>query len=67
MTNEFPLELQKIILQAEYRTLSRVREEFPRKSNHKATVYIEKELSAILDKINEIDNKLNELKYGKKS
>ena len=67
MTNEFPLELQKIIFQAEYRTLSRVREEFPRKSNHKATVYIEKELSVILDKINEIDNKLNELKYGKKS
>jgi hypothetical protein len=39
MTNDIPLLFQKTMLEIEYRTLSRVRDEFPRKSNHRAVEY----------------------------
>jgi hypothetical protein len=48
------------MLEIEYRTLSRVREEFPRKSNHKAVDYIEKELYNVINEIDHINRKLNQ-------
>lgn len=59
MTNDVPLLFQKTVLQVEYRTLSRVREEFPKKSNHKAVDYIEIEMTRVLNEIDEINKKLN--------
>ena len=62
MTNDVPLLFQKTVLQVEYRTLSRVRDQFPKKSNHKAVAYIEVQLTKVLNEIDEIDKKLN---YGR--
>ena len=62
MTNDVPLLFQKTVLQVEYRTLSRVREEFPKKSNHKAVVYVEVQMTMVLNEIDAIDKKLN---YGR--
>lgn len=62
MTNDVPLLFQKTILQAEYRTLSKVREQFPKKSNHKAVTYVEVQMTRVLNEIDEIDKKLN---YGR--
>jgi len=62
MTPDVPLLFQKTVLQVEYRTLSRVREEFPKKSNHKAVVYVEVQMTKVLNEIDEIDKKLN---YGR--
>ena len=59
MTNDVPLLFQKTVLQVEYRTLSRVREEFPKKSNHKAVAYVEVQMTKVLNEIDEIDKKLN--------
>ena len=59
MTPDVPLLFQKTVLQVEYRTLSRVREEFPKKSNHKAVVYVEVQMTKVLNEIDEIDKKLN--------
>ena len=59
MTNDVPLLFQKTVLQVEYRTLSRVREEFPKKSNHKAVTYVEVQMTKVLNEIDEIDKKLN--------
>lgn len=59
MTNDVPLLFQKTVLQVEYRTLSRVREQFPKKSNHKAVVYVEVQMTKVLNEIDEIDKKLN--------
>ena len=49
------LHKKKTILRVEYGTLSRVREEFPRKSNHKAVTYIEKRLTVIIEEIDKIN------------
>ena len=62
MTNDVPLLFQKTVLQVEYRTLSRVREQFPKKSNHKAVGYIEVQMTMVLIEIDKIDKKLN---YGR--
>ena len=62
MINDTPLLIQKTLLQVEYRTLSRVREEFPRRSNHKAVVYIEKELTRLVKEIDEINKKVKSWK-----
>lgn len=62
MTNDVPLLFQKTVLQVEYRTLSRVREQFPKKSNHKAVAYVEVQMTRVLNEIDEIDKKLN---YGR--
>lgn len=62
MTNDVPLLFQKTVLQVEYRTLSRVREQFPKKSNHKAVSYIEVQMTMVLIEIDKIDKKLN---YGR--
>lgn len=62
MINDTPLLIQKTLLQVECRTLSRVREEFPRKSNHKAVVYIEKELTRLVKEIDEINKKVKSWK-----
>lgn len=62
MTNDVLLLFQKTVLQVEYRTLSRVREEFPKKSNHKAVVYVEVQMTRVLNEIDEIDKKLNQKK-----
>jgi hypothetical protein len=62
MTNDIPLLFQKTMLEIEYRTLSRVRDEFPRKSNHRAVEYIEKELCRILDELKIINDKLLKLR-----
>lgn len=59
MTEDIPLMFHKTILQKEYRTLSRVREEFPRRSNHKAVIYIEKELTRLVKEIDKINQELN--------
>lgn len=58
MTEDLPLIFHKTILQKEYRTLSRVREEFPRRSNHKAVIYIEKELTRLVKEIDKINQQL---------
>ena len=57
MTPDVPLLFQKTVLQVEYRTLSRVREQFPKKSNHKAVVYGEVQMTRVLNEIDEIDKK----------
>ena len=62
MTNDVPLLFQKTVLQVEYRTLSRVRDQFPKKSNHKAVSYIEVQMTKVLNELDEIDKKLN---YGR--
>ena len=62
MTPDVPLLFQKTVLQVEYRTLSRVREQFPKKSNHKAVVYVEVQMTRVLNEIDEIDKKLNQKK-----
>ena len=59
MTNDVPLLFQKTVLQVEYRTLSRVREHFPKKSNHKAVVYVEVQMTKVLNEIDEINKNLN--------
>jgi len=59
MTNDVPLLFQKTVLQVEYRTLSRIREQFPKKSNHKAVAYVEVQMTKVLNEIDEIDKKLN--------
>ena len=59
MTNNVPLLFQKTLLQVEYRTLSRLREQFPKKSNHKAVAYIEVQLTKVLNELDEINKKLN--------
>lgn len=59
MTPDIPLLFQKTVLQVEYRTLSRVREEFPKKSNHKAVVYVEVQMTKVLNEIDEINKQLN--------
>lgn len=59
MISEAGLLISKTLLQIEYRTLSRLREEFPRVSKHKAVVFIEKEFVRILGEIQDIDEKLN--------
>lgn len=59
MTNDVPLLFQKTVLQVEYRTLSRVREQFPKKSNHKAVAYVEVQMTMVLNEIDTIDKKLN--------
>ena len=59
MTPDVPLLFQKTVLQVEYRTLSRVREQFPKKSNHKAVVYVEVQMTKVLNEIDEIDKQLN--------
>lgn len=62
MTEDIPLMFQKTVLQVEYRTLSRVREQFPKKSNHKAVAYVEVQMTRVLNELDEIDKKLN---YGR--
>lgn len=59
MTEDIPLMFHKTILQKEYRTLSRVREEFPKRSNHKAVAYVEVQMTRVLNEIDEINKKLN--------
>jgi|LakMenEpi03Aug12_release.lakeMendotaPanAssembly.Ray.scaffolds.fasta_scaffold00187_64 hypothetical protein len=59
MTPDIPLLFQKTVLQVEYRTLSRVREEFPKKSNHKAVVYVEKEMTRVINELDSINHQLN--------
>jgi hypothetical protein len=39
--------------------LSKVREKFPKKSNHKAVVYVEKEMTRVLNEIDFINQQLN--------
>lgn len=58
MTSDAPLIISKTLLKIEYRTLSRLREEFPKVSKHKAVVFIEKEFIRILGEIQDIDEKL---------
>ena len=58
MISEAGLLISKTLLQIEYRTLSRLREEFPRVSKHKAVVFIEKEFVRILGEIQDLDEKL---------
>jgi hypothetical protein len=62
MTPDTTLIISKTLLQVEYRTLSRVREQFPKKSNHKAVAYVEVQMTRVLNEIDEIDKKLN---YGR--
>lgn len=59
MISDAGLLISKTLLQIEYRTLSRLREEFPRVSKHKAVVFIEKEFVRILGEIQDVDEKLN--------
>jgi hypothetical protein len=59
MKPDIPLLFQKTVLQVEYRTLSRVREEFPKKSNHKAVVYVEKEMTRVINELDSINHQLN--------
>jgi len=59
MTPDILLLFQKTVLQVEYRTLSRVREQFPKKSNHKAVVYVEKEMTRVINELDFINQQLN--------
>jgi hypothetical protein len=59
MTPDTTLIISKTLFQVEYRTLSKVREKFPKKSNHKAVVYVEKEMTRVLNEIDFINQQLN--------
>jgi hypothetical protein len=59
MTPDTTLIISKTLLSVEYRTLSKVREQFPKKSNHKVVVYVEKEMTRVLNEIDSINQQLN--------